>query len=71
MELTTLQNLMKKTLDHFAHELSGLQIGKASTGLVSSIKIEAYGDRQAISQVASVTVMDAQTVKIEPWDKTL
>ncbi len=65
------QEQFDKTIDHLIHELSGLRTGRATPMLVEDISVEAYGTRQQIKAVASITVADAKTINIEPWDKGL
>jgi len=50
-------------------ELVGIQTGRATPALLDSITVESYGARMPIKQVASVTVEDARTLRIVPWDK--
>ncbi len=59
----------KKILEHLKTEYSHLQIGRASTAIVESVMVEAYGTRQPLKAVASVSVPDAKTIQIQPWDK--
>lgn len=56
-------------LDHFQHELNGLRTGRASVALLSTVKVELYGSEMPLEHVASVTVSDAKTLLISPWDK--
>lgn len=70
MSYIVMESLMKKTIEHYAQELTGFQTGRASPWLVSHIKVEVYGDRQPISNLGNVWLMDAQTLKIEPRDKS-
>ncbi len=60
----------KKVLDHLRSEYSHLQVGRASAALVEGLQIEVYGVRQPLKAVASVSVPDAKTVQIQPWDKS-
>lgn len=60
-----------KSIEHFKHEITGLRTGRATPALVEDIVVEAYGSRQPVKHVASITVQDAKTLAIEPWDKTL
>ena len=46
-----------------------MQVGRASAGLVENITVEASYGPMKIPQIAHVTLMDGQTIKIEPWDK--
>jgi ribosome recycling factor len=47
-----------------------IRTGKASTALLDGVKVEYYGAMTPLSQMASVTVLDAHTLGIQPWDKT-
>ncbi len=61
---------MQKSIEYLEKELKGLQMGRASTGLVENIEVEmSYGWMMKVPQVGHVTLMDGQTIKIEPWDK--
>lgn len=61
----------EKVIDHLKHEVSGLRTGRATPALVEDIAIEAYGMRQPLKSVATITVADAKTLNIDPWDKSL
>lgn len=56
---------------HLKDEYSKLQVGRASTGLVESLTIDAYGAIQPLKAVASISTPDARTVQIQPWDKAM
>lgn len=60
-----------KVLEFLKEDISGLRTGRASTAMVESVTVEAYGSRQALKAVASISVADAKTLNIEPWDKSL
>ena len=63
--------LMKKAIDHLEVEVSKIRAGKASAQIVDSIMVEYYGNPTPINQVANVTVPDARTVSIQPWEKNM
>lgn len=69
MDMTPYSQQMDKTIQFFESELKGLQVGRASTWLVENITVEASYGPMKVPQVAHVTLMDAQTIKIEPRDK--
>ncbi len=69
MDMTPYRQLMDKAIQYFETELKGLQVGRASTGLVENITVEASYGPMKVPQIAHVTLMDAQTIKIEPRDK--
>ncbi len=62
---------MDKTIEAFRQEISKIRTGKATTQLLDGIKIDYYGSLSPLNQVANVTVMDAHTLSITPWDKTM
>jgi len=59
----------QKALDHMKSEFSKLQIGRASSGLVDNLNVDMYGSSQPLKAVASISVPDATTLQIQPWDK--
>lgn len=62
---------MKRTVDHLDEELANIRAGKASTNVLNSVMVEYYGSQTPVSGVASVTVPDARTILIQPWDKNM
>lgn len=60
----------EKALEHFQHELSGVRTGRASPALLSTVMVESYGAKMPLEHVASVTVSDAKTLTVSPWDKS-
>ncbi len=69
IHIETASTEMQNALVHFDSELASLQIGRANPALVSDIMIEAYGTTQALKACANISVPDAQTIQIQPWDK--
>ena len=60
-----------KAIDHLIYEFSKLQSGRAQSALFEDIKVEAYGSMQPMKNVAQITIPDAKTVSIKPFDKSL
>jgi ribosome recycling factor len=60
-----------KVLAFFESELHGLRTGRAQGGLVEHIQVEAYGNSMELKALASISIPDAKTIQIEPWDKNL
>ncbi|HBB38469.1 MAG: hypothetical protein UV82_C0015G0009 [Candidatus Magasanikbacteria bacterium GW2011_GWD2_43_18] len=58
-----------KSIDHLHHEISSLRTGRANPAIVEDVKVEAYGTMQDLKSVASISVADAKTINIQPWDK--
>jgi len=60
-----------KVIEFFKNEISSLRTGRASTAIVDEITVTAYGTKQPLKTVATITVADAKTLNIEPWDKSI
>jgi len=61
----------EKVLEHLKQDISSLRTGRATPAIVEDVVVEAYGSRQPLKAVASISVADAKTLNIEPWDKSL
>lgn len=61
----------EKTIEHLRQEISSLRTGRATPALVEDIPVEAYGTKQPLKAVASISVSDAKTLAVDPWDKSL
>ena len=66
-----LTGAIKETEEWLTRELSGVRTGRATPTLLDNVKPEVYGSRSPIQNVASVTIEDARTLRIVPWDKTV
>lgn len=64
-------NSMKKALQHLETELTKVRAGKANPQMVEGIMVEYYGNPTPINQVANVTVTDARTLSLQPWEKSM
>jgi len=62
---------MTKSVDALKHDLTRLRTGRASTALVDNLKVNYYGSDVPLSQVANVSVTDARTLTITPWEKNM
>lgn len=62
---------MEKAMEHFEEAISTVRAGKASPKVLDSVLVESYGSSMPLSSVASVTVPDAKTIMIQPWDKNV
>ncbi|MFN3872169.1 MAG: ribosome recycling factor [Ignavibacterium sp.] len=65
------KNRMDKTLETLRSELAKVRTGKATTALLDGIKVDYYGNMTPINQVGNLTVLDAHTLSITPWDKSM
>ena len=68
--LKTTREKMDKSIAAFQQELMHIRTGRASTGLLDSIEVDAYGSKMKLNQVATVTAPEARMLVIQPWDKT-
>ena len=66
--LKDLDTRMNGALEVLAREFAGVRTGRASTGLLDTIRVDYYGNPTPISQMASVSVPDARTLTIQPWE---
>lgn len=69
--LTNLKEDLNKAIEHLKSEFSKLQVGRANPAIVESVLVNAYGSVGPLKNVAAVTNLDAQTLSIQPWDKSL
>lgn len=70
-DFSKLTGKIKETEEWLTHELAGIRTGRATPALLDTIKAEAYGSRTSITGLASLTVEDARTIRVVPWDKTV
>jgi len=59
----------EKVIGHLKSEITSLRTGRATPALVEDIMVEAYGSKQQLKTLASISVADAKTINVEPWDK--
>ena len=62
---------MQKAVDFLEETLLNIRAGKASTNVLNGVLVEYYGSQTPVSGVASVTVPDAKTILIQPWDNNM
>ena len=65
------QARMTKSIEALRHTLVKVRTGRASTALVEHLKVNYYGSDMPLSQVASVTIADARSLVITPWEKQM
>ena len=59
---------MTKTIDLFSKELSSLRTGRANAGMLDLIKVDVYGQKMPINQLATITVPEPRTINVQVWD---
>jgi len=68
---TAAEERMKKTLANLKEGFSALRTGRASAALFDKIRVDAYGEKSPINQVANISIPEARLIVIQPWDKAL
>jgi len=69
--LNDAERRMKKSLSSYQDELSKLRTGRAHPDILNHVKVAYYGVELPINQVANVTITDAQTLTVKPWEKSM
>lgn len=73
-EISMILDMVKQEMDaamkHLDHAFQKIRAGRASTSMVQDVMVEYYGALTPINQVANVSVPDAMTISIQPWDRT-
>jgi ribosome recycling factor len=62
---------MQKAIAHLESELTKIRAGKANPQMVDGIVVDYYGSPTPINQVGNVSIMDARTITIQPWEKNM
>ncbi len=62
---------MKKALQHLDKELLKIRAGRANPTMLEGVMVEYYGAMTPLAQVANVSIPDARTLSVQPWEKTL
>ena len=70
-DLSDLGRRMDSTVQVLRKEFSGLRTGRASTGLLDSLTVDAYGSQMPMSQVGTVGVPEPRMLTVQVWDKSL
>jgi ribosome recycling factor len=67
----TAEQKMKKTVETLKTDLAKIRTGRAHTGLLDHIVVDYYGTPTPVPQVGNVTLIDARTIGVTPWDKKM
>jgi len=65
----TAEQKMGKSIESFKGELQKIRTGRAHPGILDQVQVDYYGSMVPISQVANVTLLDARTISVQPWEK--
>ena len=69
--IATSEDHMKKAIGHLESELIKIRAGKANPQIIEGIVVDYYGSPMPINQVSNVSVVDARTLSIQPWEKNM
>ncbi len=62
---------MQRSIEAFKNDLAKIRTGRAHTGLLDHIQVDYYGSAVPISQIANMTLVDARTIGVQPWEKKM
>lgn len=65
------EDSMKKAINHLEAELAKIRAGKANPQMLEGITVDYYGSPTPLSQVSNISVMDARTLTVQPWEKNM
>ena len=65
----TAETKMAKSVESFKNELQKIRTGRAHPGILDQVHVDYYGSMVPISQVANVSLLDARTISVQPWEK--
>lgn len=65
------ENKMQKSLEALKNDLGKIRTGRAHTGLLDHVMVDYYGNPTPINQVANLTLIDARTIGVQPWEKPM
>jgi len=63
------KNHFEKVISYFKDDISSIKTGRANTAFVESVNVEVYGSKMKVKELASISIQDARTLIIQPWDK--
>jgi ribosome recycling factor len=67
----TAEHKMQKSVEALVHDLAKVRTGRAHTGLLDHVMVDYYGSLMPINQVANITLIDARTIGVQPWEKPM
>lgn len=71
MTTSELKSKLQKSVEYLRSELSQVRTGRANPSLLEDITVEVYESKMALKELGSITLSDAQTIMVSPWDKSL
>lgn len=65
------ESKMQKSLESLKNDLQKIRTGRAHTGLLDHIQVDYYGSMVPVNQIANITLIDARTIGVQPWEKNM
>ncbi len=65
------ESTMRKAISHLETELTKIRAGKANPNMLDGIVAEYYGSPTPLAQIANISVLDARTISVQPWEKNM
>lgn len=67
----TMEHKMQKSIEMLRADLGKIRTGRAHTGILDHVQVDYYGSPMPINQVANITLLDARTIGVQPWEKPM
>ena len=67
--VNTCRSKMKKAFDVFSHELSSLRTGRANSSMLDIIKVDVYGQKMSVNQLATISTPEPRLINVQVWDQ--
>jgi ribosome recycling factor len=67
----TVEAKMQKSLEVLRNDLQKVRTGRAHIGLLDHVQVDYYGSMVPVNQVANITLVDARTIGVQPWEKPM
>ena len=65
------ESKMQKSLESLKNDLQKIRTGRAHTGLLDHVQVDYYGSMVPVNQIANITLIDARTIGVQPWEKNM
>jgi len=69
-DFSELKEKVRETKEWLARELSAVRTGRATPAILDNIKVDSYGAKVPVNHIAGITIEDAKTLRVAPWDKS-
>ncbi len=70
-DLNEIKRRMQGAVQTLKHELGGLRTGRASSGMLEPVQVEAYGTHMPLNQLATITVPEPRLLSVQVWDRSM